>query len=407
MRFILLCLAVSVWLPLTVAAQTHNPFGDFDKIDNSPIIPPDPEELKYLITPSAQSEPAILPAKPKLPELPPLKGLVPRPVVWEYEVADSGYRFEVSPETEAALIAALEKVVVSLCMPQVQFTFEHTGTPTDKNCLAYLEFLESLQQNNPVGTCARHGIFSRECIDVYRAQQVLPYHIGSSAKSESELDLDLAFRLAEANARAKGEKYEGLFNEAYTKLTELQKDKQADPEAREKARQEVVNNLALLIRVHCKVSRSISGDDAKAIAERGFKVSPTKRGRGGRRGGRSSRVRERGRGVTPSTLLPDEQEDQHDPLGELVEKLGVSIDAKEDIKEEPVEVNRIRFLSPDCVQLIARGEDLEPNLPEVHCSREGEYSPACVKAKRMFREKLKAMQIGRFQPTPTQALSSF
>lgn len=89
---------------------------------------------------------------------------------WEARIAENAYATTNSERNLTALLSVYERIVAATCMPQLLKTLQHSGNPSDKICLRYIDETLKLDSENPVATCARDGIDSKSCDQAYAAQ---------------------------------------------------------------------------------------------------------------------------------------------------------------------------------------------------------------------------------------------
>ncbi len=136
----------------------------------------------------------------------PAATITPRPksvqiVEWELQMAESNFALNSSNGNRSRLLMALERFVVSICMPTLAKQIIHKSIPDTDECKRTLAELLSLDTENPVAVCARDGIDSKSCASASRSQAVEAYTLSSYRDSFSgnpeTAEMDLAFKLAD------------------------------------------------------------------------------------------------------------------------------------------------------------------------------------------------------------------
>lgn len=255
---------------------------------------------------------------------------------WELEMAESGYKLTQNPKTKGAVISVYEKMVNTLCMPNLLRDLDYDGNPTESECLSYIKRLLELHPDNPAALCAQRGIDDIECKLAYERQRINEFAPlgGRSSSNQFEGGLDVTINDAKVKV-----KVDQLMNEVGSdSVARLKRD---GPKKVTEAYQKFKEALSLA----CRFSQVTI--DAGGIP----KNTPTPR--------------------------PNSISSKSRPLDTLLGK-----DAEEMENRFSLAPQRTRMISSLCNKVAERALRFDAEFAPAICYRHGLYTPTCIKALR-------------------------
>jgi hypothetical protein len=294
------------------------------------------------------------PASSPTPAQPPTKGrLTPRELIeLRIQMAESGYDLRKTPENFSTMVIAYEDMVSTLCMPELNESLAHAGNPSDPNCLRYLDKLLALFADDPVGVCARDGIDSPKCVELFSMQQIEAFSFYGTTDMLHSNPLELDLKLAKDEDQPQVDALRIKLDQAASAYSQ---DKSAAN------RKVYVESMYRLLGLQCRIVRTaIESRPRKDVMAQVHIGDKGKQKQGG-----------------PDPLL-----------GYINDKLGtkkVAPTVTPTPLPDKIQV-RVRYLSSDCLTSIAQQSTTEPSFAAPICNRDGFIAPVCVKARRTERK---------------------
>lgn len=336
-----------------------------------PVREPSPQ-------PTATPQPVTSPtAGPSPTPLRPLSKAVEN-LRWEASLAENSYGLDRSESSALALIAAYERLLGPLCMPDIHRTLEYAGSPTDPRCLEAIDKIVAIDAENPLVLCARDGIDAKSCRSAFASQRVESFVPGySNPLSNANLQ-----GVAGLNEKLTVSTLDSKLQPIMNRIRMFEQRARSGVKLSPEEMTQVVKSFEEALSLTCRLNRiEVVG---------GLSRSGNKPG--------SSPPRAT---PTPPPLFPALAGGtrRKSPFDDVLEQFGGgSSSSSNDIN--PLGPVRIRKITDRCKDLVTRALALDRTMALPVCYRDGFYSPSCIDARRKERTSSQPKPSGTNGPAP-------
>jgi hypothetical protein len=301
----------------------------------------------------------------------------PSPMVpIEIEAAAALFQNSGTLENRIVLVEAYEGFITATCMPHLWRYLQHEGKLKDPRCILAVSELLKLDAANPVAICARDGIDTRSCRELFGKQIIAafpsPTPTSFISPDPSALDaVDEVLKASKISPAKSDEQARPFYNQLQSALT-----------SGDRTNPQFFPFVLELMRKTITSACSLSGLMLRPLVSFAPAATPAD-------------------GTAPARapgLGNDPFADNFDGLTRLTKRLpGADVFTSPTATPTPGAVqfeapffDRIRLLTPVCLQTLELVRQVAPSFPQAICAREGTASPQCLDARRWERDQNKA-----------------
>lgn len=289
-------------------------------------------------------------------------------------VAEAQYRLKKTGATISELVAVLEAEIAKKCFQGMHKNLAYLGNPTDPECTAKIERLLSVENENPVATCAKEGIDSPRCLELYKTQDILVY---DSSQDASKALIDPVMRIGYSAKEV------ASLEELRNKISSLHKEAQTAQNS--EIIPQFLKTFDMMLKIAC---RPVS----ERLLEKEMNFSPDS-------DPEMQQIRDKLLAIPPSLRSDYQQEmlreyekkgkesaGQPDTLKRIEQILQIIQNPQKPLEKSIGELKRTRFITPECYKTLQMVAEFDSRLPWPVCYYSGWYTPACVEALRKWRQ---------------------